>query len=92
MKPNLRWDKAKNDQLLRDRGLYFELVVEAFEIGAVIMDMQSPQKGREHQRMLLIRAHGYVCAVPYVQDGNTKFLKTMYFSRKFDALYGEKHG
>ena len=92
MKSNLRWSREKNDQLLLDRGLYFELVVEAFDNGAVIKDMKHPQGKRESQRMILIKVNNYVCAVPYVQDGDVNLLKTMYFSRKFDEVYGGRNG
>lgn len=68
------------------------MVVEAFDIGAVVKDMCHPQAERSNQRMLLIRVNGYICAVPYVQDGAVKFLKTMYYSRKYDELYGGDHG
>lgn len=92
MKSNLRWNREKNNQLLLDRGLYFELVVEAFDNDAVIRDMKHPQGKRENQRMILIKVNNYVCAVPIVQDGDVKFLKTMYFSRKFDEVYGDHNG
>ncbi len=92
MIPNLRWNKEKNEKLFLERGLGFELVIEAFDVGAVIKDMDHPDPGRLGQRMLLIRVHSYVCAVPYVQDGDVKFLKTMYFSRKYDELYGGSYG
>jgi uncharacterized DUF497 family protein len=92
MKPKLLWDPAKNVQLLQQRGLYFDLVAEAFDAGAVIKDMKNSQKGRENQRILLIKVNGYVCAVPYIQGGDTKFLNTIYFSRKLDELYGDEHG
>jgi hypothetical protein len=92
MRPDLRWDKVKNDKLISERDLSFDMVVEAFDIGAVVMDMDHPLAERSNQRMLLIRVNGYICVVPYVQDGSVKFLKTMYYSRKYDELYGDSHG
>ena len=92
MKPKLQWDKAKNQKLTVERDLNFEMVSDAFDLGAVVKDMDHPDPVRANQRMLLIRVNGYICAVPYVQDGPVKFLKTMYYSRKYDELYGENHG
>jgi uncharacterized DUF497 family protein len=88
----LKWDKSKNEKLILERDLSFDLVAEAFDVGAVVMDMDHPDTARANQRMLLIKVNGYICAVPYVQDGPIKSLKTMYYSRKYDELYGDGHG
>jgi uncharacterized DUF497 family protein len=90
--PELLWNPIKNQSLLRERGLSFEMVAAAYVNGELVIDMDHPNADRANQRMLLVKIDGYVCAVPYVQDGSVKFLKTMYYSRKYDALYGDGHG
>jgi hypothetical protein len=30
-----------------------------------------------HQRILVVEIDGYACVVPYVQEGNKRFLKTI---------------
>ena len=40
-----------------------------------------------HQRVLVVLIDGYACAVPYVVDGETRFLKTIYRSRALQRKY-----
>ena len=64
------------------------MVVEASKNGKIVADFQSLVVGRSHQRVLLIAVQNYIVAVPYVTDGNFKFLKTMYFDRRYNEIYG----
>lgn len=86
------WNEDKEIQLLSERGLSFEMVVEAAENGEIVADFQNPTLGRSHQRIILIKVSGYTVAVPYVTDGKIKFLKTMYFDRKNNEIYGDQNG
>jgi uncharacterized DUF497 family protein len=92
MNEKIRWDPDKENEILAERGLSFWLVVEAIEMGAYIADMKHPDENRQHQRIMLIRVNGYVCAVPYVEREGIMFLKTMYFSRKYNEIYGGPDG
>lgn len=82
------WNAEKNLWLLRERGLTFEMAAEAIESGAVVDDMLHPNPQRAHQRLMVIRMQGELCAVPYVTDGETIFLKTMYINRDLKRTYG----
>jgi hypothetical protein len=88
MEAELFWDETKNELLKAECGLCFEMVAEASIEGKIVDDFQHPSAARSHQRIIVIDVGGYKVAVPYVTDGKTKFLKTMYFNRDLDKKYG----
>lgn len=85
---DIEWDPDKERWLNHERGLSFILVLEAIMSDKVVDDFPHPSPARSNQRILIIRIGGRHVAVPYVTDGKTKFLKTMYLSRDLDARYG----
>jgi hypothetical protein len=82
------WKKEKNEWLKANRNLAFEMALAAVEQGLVIEDIPHPQ--RLNQRLMIIAVGEYLCAVPYVTDGETMFLKTMYLDRKLRAKFRGK--
>lgn len=88
MDDTLLWNDEKNEWLRATRGLSFELVEEAIAAGEVVDDFPHPSSQRSHQRILVFALGRQHVAVPYVWDGTTRFLKTMYFSRDLDEKYG----
>ncbi len=77
------WNEDKNELLMRERGLSFEMVVEALAKGDLLADTPHPDALKySHQRLLFVIIGDYVCVAPYVLDGNIRFLKTLYRSRK----------
>ena len=88
MEIEYRWSEDKNEQLFRERNLSFGMVLEAINSGELLKDGPHPDSVRyPHQRMLLVMVNGYACAVPYVEDGNVRFLKTIYPTRKINRLH-----
>jgi uncharacterized DUF497 family protein len=85
----LAWSAGKNRMLNEQRGLAFEDVAAAIAKGQLIDDVPHPSEKFPHQRMLVLKMGGYTCLVPYVQDGETKFLKTLNKSRKSHRRYGQ---
>lgn len=83
------WNDEKNEWLRANRGLSFELVTEAIVLGEIVDDIPHHNKSRKHQRVLVIRVQGRHVAVPYVTDGDVRFLKTMFYSRTLDEKYGD---
>ena len=84
-----RWSEAKNILLLSERGLSFEDVETAIEDGNLLDDIPHPDLEKfPGQRMMIVRIGEHVCVVPYVIDGNVRFLKTIYPSRKAKRVYG----
>jgi uncharacterized DUF497 family protein len=83
MEGNYLWNEDKNALLLRERGLSFEMVVEAVANGDLLADEPHPDAIKyPNQRLLFVIIGDYVCVAPYVLDGSTRFLKTLYRSRK----------
>ena len=79
--PEIKWNAVKSERLKRVRGVSFEEIVKAKLIGI----QQHPV--RTDQKILVYEHKGYLWAVPYVVDGETIFLKTIYPSRKLLNIY-----
>ena len=83
----VKWDESKNEWLKAHRGISFEAVAAAIEGGRLLDDVDHPGSNRKHQRMFVVELDGYACAVPYVVDGRTAFLKTAFRSRNMQKRY-----
>jgi uncharacterized DUF497 family protein len=85
---NIRWDESKNEWLKRNRGLGFEQIAVLLEQGQVldVMDHHD-QKKYPNQKMAIVEIDGYACLVPYVDDEDGVFLKTIIPSRKATKNY-----
>ena len=78
-----RWNHEKNQQLITDRDISFDEIVQAVLDGLVVNDSPHPNQVKYgHQRIMTIFLREYVYLVPYVIDGNDFFLKTIIPSRK----------
>ena len=87
MKP-FRWNAAKNEQLKRERGVSFELMVVAIESGDLLDILAHPSRSRyPGQRLLVVAVHGYAYLVPFVEEESSFFLKTVIPSRKATRDY-----
>lgn len=89
MKP-FRWGAEKNEQLKLDRGISFEAMVVAVEAGGLVDILAHPNPARyPNQRVLVISSNRYVYLVPFVEEDDHLFLKTVIPSRKAtrDYLY-----
>jgi uncharacterized DUF497 family protein len=82
MKP-FRWSPDKNAELLAERGITFEQVVVAVEAGGLVDVLAHPNpKQYPNQRILVVTWDGYAYLVPYVEEAEHFFLKTVIPSRK----------
>ena len=85
---SIRWDEQKNEWLKQNRGLGFEQVAVLIEQGQVLEVMDHPdQRKYPGQKMAIVEIDGYVCLVPYVDDEQGVFLKTIIPSRKATKKY-----
>ena len=83
----LLWNLEKNQQLRDERGICFDDVVAALDRDGVLADIPHPNQLKyPHQRVLVVEIEGYACHVPYVAEGDTFFLKTIFPSRKTQRL------
>lgn len=82
MKP-FRWGAEKNAELQSERGLSFEQVVVAVEAGGLLDVVSHPNPTRyPNQRVMVVAWDGYAYLVPFVEEADHYFLKTVIPSRK----------
>ncbi|MBI2476455.1 MAG: BrnT family toxin [Candidatus Taylorbacteria bacterium] len=86
------WDPAKNDWLKQKRGVSFEEVLIAIEEGDILDIVRHPRKSKyPHQRIFIIRLYDYAHLVPFAEDEEKIFLKTIIPSRRATKKYIQKH-
>ena len=82
MKP-FQWSPEKNAELKAARGVSFERVVVAVEAGDLLQVFAHPNARRyPRQRVMVVGWDGYAYLVPYVEEADHLFLKTIIPSRK----------
>ena len=83
-----RWDNDKNRLLKQQRGVTFEQVVMHIEHGDVL-DIIAHQNRTKYpnQQVLVVNMNDYAYAVPFVEQGQERFLKTVVPSRKLTKQY-----
>lgn len=87
MKP-FRWGAEKNKQLKRERGISFEQMVVAIEAGGLLDVLAHPNAARyPHQKILVVVSDGYGYLVPFVEQEDNFFLKSVIPSRKATRDY-----
>ncbi len=87
MKP-FRWSAEKNGELLTSRGVSFERVVVAVEGDGLLDVLVHPNPDRyPNQKILVVSWDAYVYLVPYVEEADYYFLKTIIPSRKATRDY-----
>jgi hypothetical protein len=63
------------------------MVIEAIAERGILFDFPHPNQERyPNQKVLVVELNGYAYCVPYVINGDTWFLKTIYPSRRFKYL------
>ena len=84
-----KWNSEKNEKLKTERGISFEQVVMHVERGDVLDVVTHPnQKKYPNQQILVIEISNYVYIVPFVENENGRFLKTIIPSRKATRSFG----
>jgi uncharacterized DUF497 family protein len=90
LKP-FRWNKEKNERLKAERGISFEEIVLAIELGGLKDILLHPNQRRyPGQRILVVAFRDYVYLVPLVEENAFYFLKTIIPSRKATRDYLER--
>ena len=83
-----QWDNKKNRILKQKRGVTFEQVIIHIVNGDVLDIIDHPNKAKyPNQQVLVVEMNEYVYAIPFVQQGHERFLKTIVPSRKLTKLY-----
>lgn len=82
------WDKEKNEQLKAEREISFEEVVILLNERKILEQSPHPnQKKYPNQQIYIVEINGYAYVVPFVEDDEKIFLKTIIPSRKATKKY-----
>lgn len=85
---NYDWDEEKNAKLKKERGVCFEDVVTAIDEGNLLAVLDHHKQDKyPNQKIYVIKIEDYVYLVPFVEDREQHFLKTVYASRKMTKKY-----
>jgi hypothetical protein len=87
------WYSEKAAALLNDParggGVGFEACVVALENGKLLDVAPNPSSNHPTQKMYILNINSYAYCVPFVETETEIFLKTVFPSRKYTALYLE---
>jgi len=86
----VRFSYEKNEWLKEERGIGFEDVLLSIENGDLLDDLEHPNRDKypnQYVFIILVRIKNYVYVVPYVENEDEIFLKTIIPSRKMKKKY-----
>jgi len=82
------WDPEKNERLSKERSISFEEVLIAIEGGYLLDIVEHPNKAKyPNQKVFVVQIEDYVYLVPFVENEEKVFLKTIIPSRKATKKY-----
>jgi uncharacterized DUF497 family protein len=80
---SLRWNPEKNETVKAERGISFESIVVSIEAGGMLDILAHPNQAKyPRQRVLVVACDNYAYLVPFVEEEDYFFLKTVIPSRK----------
>ncbi len=86
MKKGFAWDEEKNQKLIKERGISFEAIVSYIEEGHIVAIIPGRSQFA-HQKQFLVVVSSYIYIVPFVEENDRVFLKTIIPSRKMTKRY-----
>lgn len=89
----IRWNQEKSNWLREHKGrggVGFEECAVLIEQQDILDIIQNPSENFPNQRAYVLNIDGYVYCIPYVEDDEGIFLKTLYPNRKLKAYYLDK--
>ncbi len=85
---HFRWNHQKNTELKVERDITFEQMVLAIEADGLLDVIQHPNIDKYPKQLIFVVAYeGYVYLVPFVEESEYYFLKTIIPSRKAKRDY-----
>lgn len=82
------WNNDKNEELIKDRGISFEEVVFCIMHDGLLDIIEHTNKSKyPNQNIFIVNIDDYVYLVPFVEDDEIVFLKTIIPSRKMTKMY-----
>ncbi len=86
----IEWNHEKNEYLKETRDICFEDVKIAILEDKVINVIPHFNEKFSHQEIMIVLLKNYIHYVPFVQDEEKIFLKTIVPSRKLNKIYNIK--
>lgn len=82
------FNPEKNAWLINTRGISFEAIIAVLEMRGPLDIVEHPnQEKYPNQKMYIIELGEYVYLVPFIEEANKIFLKTIFPSRKATKEY-----
>jgi uncharacterized DUF497 family protein len=83
-----RWSADKNELLKAERQVSFEQILQAIQEQKILDIIEHPNQAKyPAQKIFVIAMNEYVYLVPFVEDDEEIFLKTIIPSRKMKKRY-----
>ena len=77
----IKWDLLKNERLKKTRGVSFEELLNS----KLVTILKHPS--RANQKIMLFEHKKYIWIVPFVEEKDYYFLKTVFPSRKYTKIH-----
>jgi uncharacterized DUF497 family protein len=85
------WDENKNNLLKETRNISFEEIVFSLSNNKLLEVVEHPNKKKySAQKIFIVEVGDYAYVVPFVEDEEKYFLKTIYPSREATKKYLNK--
>jgi uncharacterized DUF497 family protein len=82
------WNSDKNEQLKKERDISFEQIVIQIEEGKLHDILEHPnQEKYKDQKIFVVELNNYIHLVPFLEEAEYVFLKTIIPSRKATKKY-----
>jgi uncharacterized DUF497 family protein len=81
------WNDDKNTLLKESRNICFEDVVTSIQEDKLLDIVKNSSSNHQSQYCLIVEIMNYAYIVPFVKEGESYFLKTIYPSRKETKKY-----
>ena len=80
------WSNEKNEKLKEERDISFEDILIAIEAGDILDIVENKEK-YPNQKIFIVEIDNYAFLVPFCEDSEKIFLKTIIPSRKATKQY-----
>ncbi len=81
------WNLGKNEKLIKERDIGFEEILIAITENHLLDIVKHSGKKYPNQKIFIVQVNNYVYLVPFVEDDEKVFLKTIIPSRKATKKY-----
>jgi hypothetical protein len=88
--PIFNWSEEKNKILKENRKISFEDVIVAIQEGDLLEIIPNPSKNHQEQDCFIVSIGNYTYIVPFIENEEGIFLKTIYPSRKYKKIFLNK--